>query len=208
MSTLTVALRMLFLPGSLELERETTIKGKKLRVGAFLGLLGFMLQGAYIFPADEVNLGNLPTSLEMFLNHCIGLIVGLVLFLMLLGFDTLVLGFLGVRGFKSPLYGSLAPFLVMPLATIPVHEIFFDQLSMRGYSVFVLVFAIVFLAWHVLSLGIYLSRDFSSTTLPRQRLIATLVVIFALEVACSISFILLAPPLFQASPQQFLEEYF
>jgi hypothetical protein len=209
MSTLSIALRLVFSPGSIEPANEATPRdAMRLRVGGALGLLGFIVQGIYLIPKDEINFGNIPTQVEALLNAMVGAALGAVLFLALLGFDAVVLGIFGIRGFKSPLYGSLAPFLAMPLACIPIHELFSGFLSQRGFSALVVVLIVVFLAWHVVALWVYLSRNFATTRFDARRVIATACALLALELAFTAIFLTQIPPLFDVTVQRFLEEYF
>nr|MDO8108992.1 hypothetical protein [Candidatus Sigynarchaeota archaeon] len=137
-----------------------------------------------------------------------GILLGAILLLALLGFDTIVLGACGVRGFKSALYGSCAPCLAIPLAAIPIHAIFSNQMSMRGYSPIFFILIFIFLAWHVVTLGILISHHFSSTELPAKRIYLILGVLFAAEITTSLIFLTQVPPLFDVTYLQFLEEFF
>jgi hypothetical protein len=133
MSALSMTLGLLFLPASIEPAEESHRNPKYMCIGYIMGLAGFILHAIYIFPLDETNFDNLPVQLEAIMNGLVGALLGSLLFFMLLGFDTLVIGALCVRRFKSTLYGSFAPFLAMPLSCIPVHALFSGQLSMRVY---------------------------------------------------------------------------
>ncbi|MBD3185469.1 hypothetical protein GF325_01470 [Candidatus Bathyarchaeota archaeon] len=204
------ALRLIFSPGATEIipdeSREPTLA--RLGIGAWIGLAGFIIQGVYVIPRDEINFGDLSSTMEAFLNGVIGGIIGMVLFLMLWGFDTIVALALGLRKIKKPLHGSFAPFVIMPLITIPVHELFSSQLSLRGHSYLVFVFIIVFLSWHVGSFGILYSRFMPGNEVISKRLLLALAVLLALQISIGILFITQVPALFGATPQQFLEEYF
>jgi hypothetical protein len=175
-----------------------------------MGLVATILQGIYIFPADEISIRGVSLGLQAFVNGLAGALVGCLLFFMLLGFDTLVLGALGVRGFKSILYGSLAPFLAVPLVCIPIHTIFSDKLSSRGYGAIVVVLIVVFLAWHALVLGINLVGHLRarSSDLAAKRALIIAGVLLALELAVAFIVLTQVPLLFDVDFERFLEEFF
>ena len=202
MSAISIGIRLMFSPTSIEIRNETTQSKQKLMIGGLLGLIGFVIQGMYIFPRDEINFGDFPSNIEGWMNTAVGAVAGLVLFFMLVGFDALMVGIMGIRGYKNELYGSYAPFLIMPLVSIPIHAMFADQLSMRGYSIIIYIIIIIFLTWHAYVLAVALAQR-------EERSIRIKVMLLLLmEISLGLIFITYFPLLFGATGQQFLEEYF
>lgn len=208
MSSLSIGLKLVFSPSSVEIDEEKSRTLKKLRIGVLFGLLGFILEGIYIFPRDEINVNDVAPNIEALINAAAGAVVGLLLFYMIYGFDALFMGLIGERGYKFKLQASYAMFLVMPLICIPVHELFGGELSVRGYSAFVFIFIITFLAWHGISLAINLLRDNIEHSLAWRTTIIRVAVLFALELTLGLLFIIFVPRLFGATGMEFLEEYF
>ena len=152
----------------------------------------------------------MPISVEVLVNGVAGALVGCILFFLLLLLDAIILGASGARGFKSILYGSYAPLLAIPLACIPIHAIFSNQLSARGYAAIVFVLIVVFLAWHALVMGINLVGHFRarSPDLALKRAIITTGVLFALELIGAIIFMTQFPLVFDATFKTFMEDFF
>jgi hypothetical protein len=108
------------------------------------------------------------------------------------------------------LYGSFASCLAIPLVCIPIHAIFSDKLSARGYEAIVVVLIVVFLTWHALVLGINLVGHLRarSPDLAMKRAIIISGVLLTLELTAAFIFLTQVPLLFEVNFEQFLEEYF
>ncbi|MHA1684707.1 MAG: hypothetical protein ACTSUE_27460 [Promethearchaeota archaeon] len=208
MSSLTVGVKLIFLPSSVELDGNTPRAKKKLGIGILFGLVGFILQGIYVFPRDEISLADLAPALETLVNAVAGALLGTILFYMLYGFDALLAGILGERGYRFELQASYAPFLAMPLTCIPVHEIFGGELSLRGYYVIVFMLIIIFLAWHGSALAVNLLRKRAPGTPEWRNTIVRATILISLEIVLGVAFIVLVPTLFGSSGMEFLEVYF
>lgn len=207
-SIFTNALQLMFNPGDVKPIPDKKSPLKNMTIGLFMGMTGFIIQGIYIVPGDEINFGALPGELEFLLNKLSGGLLGFLLFLLLFGFESLVLLLFSEVKSTPLLHGSFAPFMAMPMLTIPVHEAFGGELSLRGYWMVVHVFIIVFLAWHAMYLGIYLLRDVGGNGISRNKALGMITVLVVLDIVLGIAFITFVPMAFNASPLQFLEEYF
>ena len=163
-----------------------------------LGLIGFIVQGIFIFPADEINFNNKYNAL---LNNIVGAMVGIVLFELLIRFDLFVTKALKIENRAPGLYISYGAFGLMPLVTIPIHMIFFDQLTLRGHFWIVCLMIIALLAWHNYIFGAVINAK-------ENGIANKIAILLVFEVLFAFLFLVFAPQLTGNSTQIFLEEYF
>jgi hypothetical protein len=193
-------LQTMFFPSAVDFNAGPTSQesSEKQKIGYFIGMLGFMVQGIFIFPSDEIRF---KTEYDAVLNGIVGLILGVVLFGFLIGFERLISRWLKIENAKNALAVSYAIFGLMPLLTIPVHMIFFDELSARGYFWIAAVMIVLILAWHF--------SIFASVLAAKENgFLNKIIIIFAIEIVLAFVFLFVVPIATGNSTKIFLEEYF
>ncbi len=211
MSLMSVGLRLIFEPNTLQPKNESKKDSEphlsSLSFGGILGIIGFILHAIYIFPKDEIGFGLENDTMEIFLNKLVGVVLGIVLITLLMGFEKVLLRIFRIRKQRQVHRGSMAVFFLLPFTCIPIHAVFNDQLSLRGASWIVYTLVVIFLSWHIYLLN-YLLLQFGGTEFSKGELRIRMMAFLGIELVCAFTFLLLAPRAFGVSASQFMGEYF
>ncbi|MBD3352073.1 MAG: hypothetical protein GF364_11355 [Candidatus Lokiarchaeota archaeon] len=212
MKSLSIGTRLIFDPNNIVSKKEGKPNLESLSIGILLGVIGFILQWIFIFPADEISFGFDNQLLESFLNKTAGAILGFLLIFVLMIFEKLILWIFGFRKFKHIHRGSMANFFLMPFITIPIHSLFDDQLSLRGYWWILLVLIVVFVIWHIMLLENLLLRFFkimdSEVSYSKEQIKHRILILLIVELICAFTFLLLIPLAFDVTILRGMGEYF
>lgn len=198
MQLLNSFLHTTFYPTAIDFKTNTQESSQKEKFGFALGLIGFIIQGFFIFPSDEINF---ETDYNPLLNNIFGLLLGAVLFSLLVLFERGIARLIKNENVKNALAISYSVFGLMPLLTIPIHMIFFNELSARGHFWIVAIMIVLILAWH--------QYIFASVISAKENgILNKIILIFIIEIVLAFLFLIFAPIATGNSTQIFLEEYF
>ncbi len=204
---LRLGLKLLFYPHEIDADSIDSTE-ENFRIGALLAALGFILQGIFMIPEDEIRIG-LESPYDAIFNTIIGAIGGLVFLFLLIGFITASLRFLDLTGENNRkiIAGSVAPFFMMPFFTVPIHLFFRDQLALRGNFWIVIVLVVIFLLWHVSLLKTLIGVSYPEIFEKKERQ-KKFILLFTIMLGLSILFLILIPWLTNNTTISFWEGYF
>ncbi len=188
----------IFYPTTIDFKAARQDSSYKINFGYFVGLIGFMLQGLFIFPSDEINFRSHFNGL---LNNIVGIFCGAVLFGLLIAFERVMVKVLKLEEGRNGLAVSYMVFGIMPLVTVPVHMILFDEVSLRGHFWIVALLIILILAWHHFIFASVISAKEKGS-------LDKIAILFAIEIVLAFLFLIFVPIATGNTPQIFLEEYF
>jgi hypothetical protein len=138
---------LLWFPRALQTVNPRPKRADATNAGFLAGLIGLGGFLAWLIPPDYLGISDVPL-IEAVLNAAVGVIAGILMIFMLFGFEALVFGAFGFKGYSRTIKGAMGIFLLVPAACIPVHALFPDGLTAAGYQWIFWLIAGFFLAWH------------------------------------------------------------
>ncbi|MFX0100091.1 MAG: hypothetical protein ACFFCS_10965 [Candidatus Hodarchaeota archaeon] len=179
-------------------------------IGLWAGLVGLGIQLSWIIPEGLISI-SAGEGIELLVNKISGALVGILLVLILWGFESIFLRICRFHGFKRAIQGSLAVFLVVPAACIPIHAWFPAGLTVVGYNWMFWVLAGFFVTWHVSTLFTLLaSGNFNNKTgrtITRKKHVLMGILLVIIEIALAITFFVAIPYAFGNDFAEFMVEW-
>nr|MDO8084604.1 hypothetical protein [Candidatus Sigynarchaeum springense] len=146
--------RLLFSPA--EIITSTSPRDAKLviAIGTVAGMAGLGINVGWLIPDDVIGLGY-KLEQALLVNKALGVAIGILLVVVLALFDRLLLACFKIKGKPAveAVHGSLAIFLLVPFAAIPLHSFFPAGVTASGHVELFWILAGLFVIWHVCVLG-------------------------------------------------------
>ncbi len=199
--------RLLFAPS--DILADTSQKSAKLviYIGTIAGMIGLGINVGWLIPDDVIGLGY-KFEQALLVNKALGGVIGILLVVVLALFDRLILACFKITGKPAAVavHGSLAVFLIVPFAVIPLHSYFPAGVTASGHvELFWILFGL-FIAWHICVLGSILHVSLGDSTDTRP-LLQVLGVLLAAELGAAILFLLVFPLAFDLTATSFFLEW-
>ncbi len=203
MNPITTLGQLLFAPS--DAPAGTTPKSAKhvIAIGTVAGMVGLGIHVGWLIPDDVIGFGY-KFEQALIVNKALGVSIGVLLVIVLALFERFLLACFRFTGKPAAVavHGSLAVFLVVPFAAIPLHSYFPAGVMASGHVEIFWILVTLFIAWHICILGSLLNVFFGDQP-DRRPLLPALGVLLAAEVGATLLFLAVFPLAFKLTWETF-----